>query len=334
MSLLCCTGYLFLIFVIYKAVDWLLRLFYIGNYSEKYILVTGCDTGFGNNLVKRLDRLGCHVFAGCFTESGGAQLKSECSEKLKVLSLDVSNRESVRKAFDIVQTALPPGKGLWAVMNNAGILGPIGPPDWLTVDDYKSVSEVNLYGLIDVTLTFLPLVKLARGRVVNTASVYGRYTGLAFSPYCATKYGVESFTDSLRRAMKPFGIKAMLIEPGVHKTFIVAIQNTGSWIEKSWNQASQKVKEEYGEAYYKYVNPTGLTKFCDLGTARIDDVVDAYQHALFGTYPRARYVVGFDAKYIWLVLQWMPEWLGDWIFTKLDPDQPLPAAALKEYKRE
>jgi len=329
-EILCCIGYLILFYVIYKAVDWLIRLFYIGKYNERYILVTGCDTGFGNILAKRLDSLGCHIFAGCLTDAGGAQLKSQCSEKLQVLSLDVSNHDSVQKAFDFVKTALPPGQGLWGVMNNAGIIGPCGPVDWMTVNDYKNINDVNLYGLIDVSLTFLPLVKLARGRIVNTASVFGRYTFSTASPYCVSKHGVETFTNSLRGSMIPFGVKGILIEPGAYKTNIISRQNLYSSAEKTWSRASKQVKEEYGEAYYKHFATTGLGKFDEIASSRMDRVVDAYQHALLGTYPRARYLVGFDAKFIWMPLQYMPEWLSDWLISKLDPNQPLPAATLKK----
>ncbi len=63
---------------------------------------------------------------------------------------------------------------------------------------------------------------------------------------------------------------------------------------------------------------------------QVPEVVDAYVHALLGRYPRARYVVGKDAKYLWLVLQWVPEWLSDWLLFKFDPNQPLPAALLKK----
>ena len=83
-------------------------------------------------------------------------------------------------------------------MNNAGIFGPLGPPEWHTLDDYKQTAAINLYGLIDVTMTFLPLVKMARGRVVNTASVLGRFSIPYVTPYCVSKYGVEAFTDGLR----------------------------------------------------------------------------------------------------------------------------------------
>ena len=77
----------------------------------RYIFITGCDTGFGNLLAKRLDRLGCHVFAGCLTESGGSELKAQCTANLHVVRLDVSNSASVRSAYEVVKAALPAGKG-------------------------------------------------------------------------------------------------------------------------------------------------------------------------------------------------------------------------------
>ena len=88
--------------------------------------------------------------------------------------------------------------GLWGVVNNAGIMGSNGPPEWLKIEDYKSTAAVNLYGLIDVTMTFLPLVKMARRRVVNTSSYAGRFCMPLAAPYSVAKYGVEAFTDGLR----------------------------------------------------------------------------------------------------------------------------------------
>lgn len=87
--------------------------------------------------------------------------------------------------------------GLWAVVNNAGVSTPSAPCDWLTIDDYKSMLDVNLYGVIAVTLSVLPLIKKARGRVVNVASVFGRIS-VTGGPYTVSKYGVEAFNDSLR----------------------------------------------------------------------------------------------------------------------------------------
>jgi 11-cis-retinol dehydrogenase len=85
METLGCIPTLILLFVIYKLLDYLLRLPTIGRYSERYILITGCDSGFGQALARRLDGLGCHVFAGCLTEAGQQELAKTCSERLQTL---------------------------------------------------------------------------------------------------------------------------------------------------------------------------------------------------------------------------------------------------------
>lgn len=87
--------------------------------------------------------------------------------------------------------------GLWAVVNNAGVSVPSAPCDWLTIDDYTSMLDVNLNGVISVSLSVLPLIKKAKGRVVNIASVFGRISATG-GPYTISKYGVEAFNDSLR----------------------------------------------------------------------------------------------------------------------------------------
>jgi len=91
--------------------------------------------------------------------------------------------------------------GLWGVVNNAGVMMSIGLPDWMTVDDYRRQCDVNLFGLIDVTTTFLPLVRKSRGRIVNTSSLTGRLALPTYAPYCVSKFGVEAFTDALRYSL-------------------------------------------------------------------------------------------------------------------------------------
>jgi len=82
-------------------------------------------------------------------------------------------------------------------VNNAGISVPSAPNEWLSKDDFVRVLDVNLVGLIEVTLSLLPLVRRARGRVVNVASVMGRVSPFG-GGYCVSKFGVEAFSDSLR----------------------------------------------------------------------------------------------------------------------------------------
>ena len=88
--------------------------------NNRYIFITGCDSGFGNLAARRLDALGCHVFAGCLTEAGETELSKSCSSRMQPVSLDVSKPDSVRRAFDIVKAKLPPGKGAYYSFRDMG----------------------------------------------------------------------------------------------------------------------------------------------------------------------------------------------------------------------
>ncbi len=113
-SMVCVTvaASLVLVAILYRLVRKLLKIPWISDIESRYILITGCDTGFGNAAAKKLDAMGCNVIAACLTESGETELKKSCSNKLKTVHLDVSKPESVRKAFNaVVGSVLPPGKG-------------------------------------------------------------------------------------------------------------------------------------------------------------------------------------------------------------------------------
>lgn len=107
-------------------------------------------------------------------------------------------RSSSRELADscmVLSSSLP--AGLWALVNNAGVGLPSGPNEWLTKEDFVKVINVNLVGLIEVTLNMLPMVKKARGRVVNMSSSGGR-VAIIGGGYCVSKFGVEAFSDSIR----------------------------------------------------------------------------------------------------------------------------------------
>lgn len=322
----CCACVCIFLFILYKVLDKLARIPLIGGYGDRYVFVTGCDHGFGNLFARRLDERGCHVFAGCFTEKGETELKKISSERLQVVQLNVAKQESVRKALDYVKSKLPKGKGLWAIMNNAGLVGKLGPTDWMNADAYEEVNSVNLLGLIDFTMTFLPLVKLERGRIVSTSSIFGRFALMGSTPYSVSKYGVEAFMDGLRRSMRVFGCKAILIEPGIHMTPMSSADNLSLWYRSAWEAATPEAKADYGEDYFNYLIGAGREKFMASGSKNVSDVVDAYEHAILGRFPRARYVVGKDATFFWLPLQALPECISDWFLGRADPDIPLPVA--------
>ena len=87
--------------------------------------------------------------------------------------------------------------GLWAVVNNAGIVVGMFPVEWLTRDDYDRILAVNLYGVVFVTQAFLPLIRREKGRIVNMSSITARFPCVS-APYVISKFGVEAFSDTLR----------------------------------------------------------------------------------------------------------------------------------------
>ena len=95
----------------------------------------------------------------------------------------------------LCDSLLPLSPGLWGLVNNAGISVPSGPNEWMKKQDFASVLDVNLLGMIEVTLSMLPLVRKARGRVVNISSSMGRVS-LCGGGYCISKCSVEVFADS------------------------------------------------------------------------------------------------------------------------------------------
>lgn len=84
----------------------------LGNYGDRYVLITGCDTGFGNLLAKELDKLGFNVFAGCLTDKGSKELGDETSKNVTPVLLNVCSEESIRSALLVVKSSLPNGKGI------------------------------------------------------------------------------------------------------------------------------------------------------------------------------------------------------------------------------
>lgn len=101
--------------VVYYVVVWLLRKRTIGQIADRYVFITGCDSGFGRQLALRLDRLGFRVLAACLTEKGQSELREEASSRLVPLFLDVTNEAGLVEARSIVERCLPPGKGLYCM---------------------------------------------------------------------------------------------------------------------------------------------------------------------------------------------------------------------------
>ncbi|NWS64393.1 RDH16 dehydrogenase, partial [Chunga burmeisteri] len=286
---------------------------------EKYVLITGCDSGFGNLLARQLDARGLRVLAACLTETGAARLRAATSPRLQTVLLDVTSSQSIATAATWVRECVG-DRGLWGLVNNAGIAIPTAPNEWLTKDDFVKVLEVNLVGLIEVTLSLLPLVRRARGRVVNVASVMGRISFFG-GGYCISKFGVEAFSDSLRVEMRSFGVKVSVIEPGYFKTAITSTEKLESNFLSIWEKLPEEAKASYGENYLKEFL-AGLRKMTKDCNSNLTLVTDCMEHALTSRYPRTRYSVGWDAKLLYIPLSYLPSALVDLVVSW---HQPKPA---------
>lgn len=99
--------------ILFYAYRWIRELKQVSNKSEKYVYITGCDTGFGNLLAKHLDKEGFCVIAGCYTEKGEVELKKSCSARLSTVPLNVTDNDSIMKAAGFIKTLVgEKGKGL------------------------------------------------------------------------------------------------------------------------------------------------------------------------------------------------------------------------------
>nr|XP_009002293.3 retinol dehydrogenase 16 isoform X2 [Callithrix jacchus] len=307
---------------LYYLLCWYRERQVVSHLRDKCVLITGCDSGFGNLLARQLDERGLHVLAACLTEKGAEQLRRQTSDRLETVTLDVTKTESVAAAAQWVKERVG-NRGLWDLVNNAGITLPIAPNEWLTKQYFVTILDVNLLGLIDVTLNLLPLVRKARGHVVNVSSVLGRIS-LFSGGYSISKYGIEAFSNSLRRELSYFGVKVAVIEPGSFKTAIVSKDRIFKSFLDTWDQARPEVKQIYGKKFLTSYKESTEQSVCKC-TQDLSLVTNCIEHALTACHPRTRYSAGWDAKLFYLPLSYMPTFLVDAIIYW---SSPRPAKAL------
>ena len=224
------------------------------------------------------------------------------------LFLDVTDADSIAKAAQTAETALE-GAGLAGLVNNAGISVDV-PLECVDIGALRRQLEVNSISPVAVTQAFLPLLRQARGRVVNVSSLNGRVATPFSGPYCMSKFALEAFTDCLRQELAPWGIHVASVEPGAFET---AIWDKGG--QADWSaEASKRHLELYGKAYQAYRK---FEKQNAEGAAPCDAVSGAIFHALTARKPRTRYLVGTDARLFGPLAQILPDRLLDWLTRKV-----------------
>ena len=161
-----------------------------------------------------LANAGMSVFAGIRKQQDGARLEEDGRGRIQSVLLDVTDDESIEIARRVVERAVG-GSGLGGLVNNAGI-GGFGPLEHITRQELEQMFEVNVYGVVLTTKAFLPLLRRARGRVVNVGGGgAGRVAIPLMGVGCATKFAVEGMTDALRVELRRAGVRVSLVEPGM-----------------------------------------------------------------------------------------------------------------------
>uniref|UniRef100_A0A673H9R2 Estradiol 17-beta-dehydrogenase 2-like n=1 Tax=Sinocyclocheilus rhinocerous TaxID=307959 RepID=A0A673H9R2_9TELE len=192
---------------------------YIYMYGTELVFVSGCDSGFGHDLAKFLDSAGMRVFAGVLDElhPGALKLKKDASPNLTVLQLDITNSSQITQAHQYIQSQT--GKtGLWALVNNAGVLGYVCDGEILPIKMYKKCLDVNFIGSVEITQAFLPLIRQSKGRLISISSMAGEVPLPGFAGYGASKAALISFNGAIRQELSRWGVKVIIIQPGAFKT--------------------------------------------------------------------------------------------------------------------
>jgi NAD(P)-dependent dehydrogenase (short-subunit alcohol dehydrogenase family) len=164
------------------------------------VVITGSSTGIGRATALALDNLGYRVFAGVRRDADGDDLRSAASSRLVPVHVDITDEGSIAAAREIVTDRVG-ADGLAGLVNNAGTTVPC-PIECLPLEVFRRQLEVNLVGHLAVTQAFLPLLKRARGRVVNVSSVGGRLGTPLMATYAAAKHGLEGMSDALRLELR------------------------------------------------------------------------------------------------------------------------------------
>ena len=211
--------------------------------AQKAVLVTGASTGIGRAITERLAADGYLVYAGARKDKDIADLNA--IKNVQALRLDVTSPEEIAAAVETVTRA---GRGLYGLVNNAGV-AVTGTFDETKDEDFDFVMTVNAYGPYRVTRAFAPLIVAAKGRITTIGSISGILSSRDLGVYSMSKHAVEAFADSLALQMEPQGVMVSIIEPGNYNSQIGASAAKRTGTESRLTDRSQyKAPDEVAEA--------------------------------------------------------------------------------------
>jgi len=248
----------------------------------KVALVTGSSSGIGYETALLLARNGFDTFATMRNMNKSKEI-TEVSKRenlpLRVMQLDVNDDRSVA---DAINNILNEKKSIEVVVNNAGY-GLMGSVEDSSIDEIKAQFETNFFGAIRVIKEVIPIMRKQRtGKIVNVSSVAGRIGFPMGSAYVSSKFALEGLSESMSYELKQFGIKIVLIEPGVINTnFAFVTPKKALEANSSYSQLMNKLEENLFSTIANGTPPK--------------DVANVILHSITKESPEHRYLVGNDA---------------------------------------
>ncbi|MBR0799161.1 oxidoreductase [Bradyrhizobium jicamae] len=269
---------------------------------KKTALVTGASSGMGKEIAQRLIKDGFQVFVA-------ARHVDKMDDLVKLgarsMRMDISNEGEIKATVD---TILGEVDGVDVLVNNAGF-GLYGPVEDVSIDEARYQFEVNLFGAARLTQLLLPKMREKRaGTIINITSMGGKIYTLLGAWYHATKHALEGWSDCLRLELAPFGIKVVIVEPGLIETGFGDVVASGL-LKRSgtgpYAKLTQAVAKSTRDAYGQ-------------GRGTSPGVIAAVvSKAVRQARPRTRYVAG---KYAQPMIK-IREWLGDRMFDRVITSQ-------------
>lgn len=253
--------------------------------NQKVSVVTGSSSGVGYETALILARNGFLTYATMRNTEKGESLNSIAKNEnipIKILQLDVTDESSVNTA---IKTIYDESRQIDVLINNAGY-GLVGAFEDVSMEEIKSQFKTNFFGLIRVTQAVLPIMRNQNsGRIVNISSGAGRFGYPTGSIYVSTKFAVEGLSESIAYEVEPFGVKIILVEPGVIRTNFF---NASTITKKSLNPVSP---------YFKMFQSmgSGISEMLENGSTP-ELIAKTVLDAVTSDNPKIRYPAGNDVK--------------------------------------
>jgi NAD(P)-dependent dehydrogenase (short-subunit alcohol dehydrogenase family) len=253
--------------------------------ASRAVLITGCSSGIGHATAAHLSAQGWTVYATARRREALSDLEARGCH---TLSLDVTDEESMSAAVRAVEDA---EGAVGVLVNNAGY-SQSGAVESVPLDRVRAQFETNVFGLVRMCQLVLPGMREQRwGRIVNLSSMGGKFTFPGGGVYHATKHAVEALSDALRFEVAGFGVKVIVIEPGLIRTSFSATAVAG--IEPPagpYADFNAAVARSTAGAYEQ-------GPLARLGGPP-EAVAERIGHALSARRPRARYTVTPSARFM------------------------------------